>query len=271
MVGVICVCCCICASGVSLTPPLSPSEHQAAGSGHRSSRTYELQEEFLPSLLLKDRDFYLTCHGGPPPLLFTSTARLFIFPASNSQLPCLPKLLHLKCQWYTPAVWWDETMPALCDAHQHRPLVALLANLCPLPCGSGARARWQRARPRGGEQLGRQHWTDDHYCWQALQDGVPEPYVSEVHSRTAHLETRTQDCVLWLSLYVRCFRVRHIFWAAFFCPFFSKMENRLQRRPRSTSMKDRQNSKAQSDRTSSMESECSPDSRLIAQVNNTQM
>uniref|UniRef100_A0A8D0D4W8 Phosphofurin acidic cluster sorting protein 2-like n=1 Tax=Sander lucioperca TaxID=283035 RepID=A0A8D0D4W8_SANLU len=43
----------------------------------------------------------------------------------------------------------------------------------------------------------------------------------------------------------------------------SKVENRLQRRPRSTSMKDRQNSKAQSDRTSSMESECSPDSRLI--------
>ncbi|XP_041866189.1 phosphofurin acidic cluster sorting protein 2 isoform X1 [Melanotaenia boesemani] len=46
----------------------------------------------------------------------------------------------------------------------------------------------------------------------------------------------------------------------------SKVENRLQRRPRSTSMKDRQNSKAQSDRTSSIDSECSPDSRLIAQV-----
>lgn len=46
----------------------------------------------------------------------------------------------------------------------------------------------------------------------------------------------------------------------------SKMENRLQRRTRSTSMKDRQNSKAQNDRTSSMESECSPESRLIAQV-----
>uniref|UniRef100_A0A1A8BYX2 Phosphofurin acidic cluster sorting protein 2 n=1 Tax=Nothobranchius kadleci TaxID=1051664 RepID=A0A1A8BYX2_NOTKA len=46
----------------------------------------------------------------------------------------------------------------------------------------------------------------------------------------------------------------------------SKVENRLQRRPRSTSMKDRQNSKAQSDRTSSMESECSPDSRQMAQV-----
>lgn len=53
--------------------------------------------------------------------------------------------------------------------------------------------------------------------------------------------------------------------------FLSKMENRLQRRPRSTSMKDRQNSKAQNDRTSSMESECSPDSRLIAQVNDSQM
>uniref|UniRef100_A0A8C9Z3R7 Phosphofurin acidic cluster sorting protein 2-like n=1 Tax=Sander lucioperca TaxID=283035 RepID=A0A8C9Z3R7_SANLU len=48
-----------------------------------------------------------------------------------------------------------------------------------------------------------------------------------------------------------------------FLPSLSKVENRLQRRPRSTSMKDRQNSKAQSDRTSSMESECSPDSRLI--------
>ncbi|XP_054653874.1 phosphofurin acidic cluster sorting protein 2 isoform X5 [Dunckerocampus dactyliophorus] len=46
----------------------------------------------------------------------------------------------------------------------------------------------------------------------------------------------------------------------------SKMENKLQRRPRSTSMKDRQNSKAQSDRTSSIDSECSPESRLIAQV-----
>uniref|UniRef100_A0A671VKM5 Phosphofurin acidic cluster sorting protein 1-like n=1 Tax=Sparus aurata TaxID=8175 RepID=A0A671VKM5_SPAAU len=50
------------------------------------------------------------------------------------------------------------------------------------------------------------------------------------------------------------------------CSILSKVENRLQRRARSTSMKDRQNSKAQSDRTSSMESECSPDSRLIAQV-----
>uniref|UniRef100_A0AAR2KFX1 Phosphofurin acidic cluster sorting protein 2-like n=1 Tax=Pygocentrus nattereri TaxID=42514 RepID=A0AAR2KFX1_PYGNA len=38
------------------------------------------------------------------------------------------------------------------------------------------------------------------------------------------------------------------------------------RRPRSTSMKDRQNSKAQSDRTSSIDSETSPDSRLSVQV-----
>uniref|UniRef100_A0A8C1S9J2 Si:ch211-126j24.1 n=1 Tax=Cyprinus carpio TaxID=7962 RepID=A0A8C1S9J2_CYPCA len=45
-----------------------------------------------------------------------------------------------------------------------------------------------------------------------------------------------------------------------------KTDSKLQRRPRSTSMKDRQNSKAQSDRTSSIESETSPDSRLITQV-----
>ncbi|XP_049321635.1 phosphofurin acidic cluster sorting protein 2 isoform X2 [Astyanax mexicanus] len=46
----------------------------------------------------------------------------------------------------------------------------------------------------------------------------------------------------------------------------SKTDSKLQRRPRSTSMKDRQNSKAQSDRTSSIDSETSPDSRLIVQV-----
>uniref|UniRef100_A0A8C9T147 Si:ch211-126j24.1 n=1 Tax=Scleropages formosus TaxID=113540 RepID=A0A8C9T147_SCLFO len=45
-----------------------------------------------------------------------------------------------------------------------------------------------------------------------------------------------------------------------------KTENRLHRRPRSTSMKDRQNPKAQSDRTTSVDSESSPDSRLIVQV-----
>ncbi|KAM9460569.1 phosphofurin acidic cluster sorting protein 2 isoform 2-T2 [Clarias gariepinus] len=42
--------------------------------------------------------------------------------------------------------------------------------------------------------------------------------------------------------------------------------DKLQRRPRSTSMKDRQSSKAQSDRTSSIDSETSPDSRLTVQV-----
>lgn len=50
------------------------------------------------------------------------------------------------------------------------------------------------------------------------------------------------------------------------CLVASKTDSKLQRRPRSTSMKDRQNSKAQSDRTSSIESETSPDSRLITQV-----
>ncbi|XP_076879449.1 phosphofurin acidic cluster sorting protein 2 isoform X2 [Brachyhypopomus gauderio] len=45
----------------------------------------------------------------------------------------------------------------------------------------------------------------------------------------------------------------------------SKTETKLQRL-RSTSMKDRQNSKAQSDRTSSIDSETSPDSRFTVQV-----
>uniref|UniRef100_A0AAZ3SAP7 Phosphofurin acidic cluster sorting protein 1/2 C-terminal domain-containing protein n=1 Tax=Oncorhynchus tshawytscha TaxID=74940 RepID=A0AAZ3SAP7_ONCTS len=49
-------------------------------------------------------------------------------------------------------------------------------------------------------------------------------------------------------------------------PNTPKTENKLQRRPRSTSMKDRQNSKAQSDRTSSIDSETSPESRIAVQV-----
>ncbi|RXN17884.1 phosphofurin acidic cluster sorting 2-like isoform X2 [Labeo rohita] len=43
-------------------------------------------------------------------------------------------------------------------------------------------------------------------------------------------------------------------------------ESRVPRRTRSTSMKDRQNSRAQSDRTTSVDSEYSPDSRFTAQV-----
>ncbi|RXM33670.1 Phosphofurin acidic cluster sorting protein 1 [Acipenser ruthenus] len=46
----------------------------------------------------------------------------------------------------------------------------------------------------------------------------------------------------------------------------SKVEIKQHRRPRSTSMKDRQNSKAQIDRTNSIDSESSPDSRLNTQV-----
>uniref|UniRef100_A0AAY4EDC1 Phosphofurin acidic cluster sorting protein 2 n=1 Tax=Denticeps clupeoides TaxID=299321 RepID=A0AAY4EDC1_9TELE len=48
--------------------------------------------------------------------------------------------------------------------------------------------------------------------------------------------------------------------------FSSKTESRPQRRPRSTSMKDRQNSKAQNDRTSSVDCEFSTEPRLITQV-----
>ncbi|XP_019404533.1 PREDICTED: phosphofurin acidic cluster sorting protein 2-like isoform X6 [Crocodylus porosus] len=46
----------------------------------------------------------------------------------------------------------------------------------------------------------------------------------------------------------------------------SKAESKQLWRPRSTSMKDRQNSKAQSDRASSLDSESSPDSRLNTQA-----
>lgn len=80
----------------------------------------------------------------------------------------------------------------------------------------------------------------------------------------------------WMSLlhfwFVIWFALAFVYFKHFVVGLLlSKVENRLQRRPRSTSMKDRQNSKAQSDRTSSMESECSPDSRLIAQVNHSQI
>lgn len=40
----------------------------------------------------------------------------------------------------------------------------------------------------------------------------------------------------------------------------------MQRRARSTSMKDRQNSRTQSERNTSMDSECSPEARLVTQV-----
>uniref|UniRef100_A0A4W3JNG6 Phosphofurin acidic cluster sorting protein 1-like n=1 Tax=Callorhinchus milii TaxID=7868 RepID=A0A4W3JNG6_CALMI len=45
-----------------------------------------------------------------------------------------------------------------------------------------------------------------------------------------------------------------------------KSECKQARRPRSTSLKDRQNSKAQSDRANSLDNECSPDSRLNIQA-----
>ncbi|KAL4612821.1 phosphofurin acidic cluster sorting protein 1-like isoform X2 [Arapaima gigas] len=62
---------------------------------------------------------------------------------------------------------------------------------------------------------------------------------------------------LTVCFYLHCF---------FSVNLSSKVENKMQRRPRSTSMKDRQNSKAQSDRTSSIDSETSPDSRLTTQI-----
>lgn len=123
-------------------------------------------------------------------------------------------------------------------------------------CGSGGGARWQRASAWRGEQLGCQRWTSNQHCCQALQNWIPKPNVSQVLCRSLHLEPR------WRHYFFN--NTSHL--SPLFFLFHSKMESRLQRRPRSTSMKDRQNSKAQSDRTSSMESECSPESRLIAQV-----
>ncbi|XP_046884810.1 phosphofurin acidic cluster sorting protein 2 isoform X2 [Hypomesus transpacificus] len=49
-------------------------------------------------------------------------------------------------------------------------------------------------------------------------------------------------------------------------PMSPRAEPRLQRRPRSTSMKDRQNSKTQNDRTCSVDSDFSLETRLLAQV-----
>lgn len=108
-------------------------------------------------------------------------------------------------------------------------------------------------------------YTADHYIWK-------------------HAHKILSLCFYWSYLRFLCFvnicvqLIGHLagifvidFGILIFRPLLSKIENRMQRRPRSTSMKDRQNSKAQSDRTSSMDSECSPDSRLIAQVNHSQM
>lgn len=124
-------------------------------------------------------------------------------------------------------------------------------------CGSGGGAWRLWASARGGKQLWCQHWTSNQHCCKALQDWIPKPYVSQVLCRSPHLEPCKRDTVImfWQELLHICLPSLH-----------SKMDSKLQRRPRSTSMKDRQNSKAQSDRTSSMDSECSPDSRVIAQV-----
>uniref|UniRef100_A0AAZ3R1F6 Uncharacterized protein n=1 Tax=Oncorhynchus tshawytscha TaxID=74940 RepID=A0AAZ3R1F6_ONCTS len=79
--------------------------------------------------------------------------------------------------------------------------------------------------------------------------------IRSQQSHATHTDTHTHTN-LWISASLGpCLFVVH-----------SKTENKLQRRPRSTSMKDRQNSKAQSDRTSSIDSETSPESRIAVQV-----
>uniref|UniRef100_A0A8C7W3G6 Si:ch211-126j24.1 n=1 Tax=Oncorhynchus mykiss TaxID=8022 RepID=A0A8C7W3G6_ONCMY len=92
------------------------------------------------------------------------------------------------------------------------------------------------------------------------QKSQPRDLASIVSTHTQHKATTSPISQQWLNL------------AQFFIGFIglfvvhSKTENKLQRRPRSTSMKDRQNSKAQSDRTSSIDSETSPESRIAVQV-----
>uniref|UniRef100_A0A669BR40 Phosphofurin acidic cluster sorting protein 2 n=1 Tax=Oreochromis niloticus TaxID=8128 RepID=A0A669BR40_ORENI len=91
---------------------------------------------------------------------------------------------------------------------------------------------------------------------------TPKPKLKPFFEGMSHSSSQTEIG----SIHSQKSQQREMSCPLFACCLLSKVENKLQRRPRSTSMKDRQNSKAQSDRTSSMESECSPDSRLIAQV-----
>uniref|UniRef100_A0AAQ5XDL3 Phosphofurin acidic cluster sorting protein 2 n=1 Tax=Amphiprion ocellaris TaxID=80972 RepID=A0AAQ5XDL3_AMPOC len=99
--------------------------------------------------------------------------------------------------------------------------------------------------------------------FEGMSHSSSQTEIGSIHSQKSQQRELVSFCYestsfgSLLSLSVMCLEL------LMFYLFLSKVENRLQRRPRSTSMKDRQNSKAQSDRTSSMESECSPDSRLI--------
>uniref|UniRef100_A0AAY4ACE7 Uncharacterized protein n=1 Tax=Denticeps clupeoides TaxID=299321 RepID=A0AAY4ACE7_9TELE len=88
---------------------------------------------------------------------------------------------------------------------------------------------------------------------------VSEPAVSCVHTGLHSGSVNIRMMFRWST------ETKDLNHVSFFL-ICSKTDNKLPRRTRSTSMKDRQNSKAQSDRTSSIDSETSPDSRLTVQV-----
>lgn len=99
----------------------------------------------------------------------------------------------------------------------------------------------------------------------------PRYTFTHIHTRLRQFLLMLQLCLVFIIVSVRgvtfisaglCERVSRI--SVFVSS--SKGESRVPRRTRSTSMKDRQNSRAQSDRTTSVDSEYSPDSRFTAQV-----
>uniref|UniRef100_A0A8C2G7V9 Si:ch211-126j24.1 n=1 Tax=Cyprinus carpio TaxID=7962 RepID=A0A8C2G7V9_CYPCA len=93
--------------------------------------------------------------------------------------------------------------------------------------------------------------------FEGMSHSSSQTEIGSLHSQRSQPREPTSTVLLTVSTMLICLSP---------CWVASKTDSKLQRRPRSTSMKDRQNSKAQSDRTSSIESETSPDSRLITQV-----
>uniref|UniRef100_A0A8C1R8F9 Si:ch211-126j24.1 n=1 Tax=Cyprinus carpio TaxID=7962 RepID=A0A8C1R8F9_CYPCA len=97
--------------------------------------------------------------------------------------------------------------------------------------------------------------------FEGMSHSSSQTEIGSLHSQKSHSREQTSTVQPIMSALITAVLIN-----LSPCPVASKTDSKLQRRPRSTSMKDRQNSKAQSDRTSSIESETSPDSRLITQV-----
>uniref|UniRef100_A0A4W5RAW4 Si:ch211-126j24.1 n=1 Tax=Hucho hucho TaxID=62062 RepID=A0A4W5RAW4_9TELE len=94
--------------------------------------------------------------------------------------------------------------------------------------------------------------------FEGMSHSSSQTEIGSLHSQKS--QPRDLACIVSTHAYTHTLTPLCYHWR------ISKTENKLQRRPRSTSMKDRQNSKAQSDRTSSIDSETSPESRIAVQV-----